>query len=703
MDFTSEWRVGGVVDGHRLERELGVGGMGEVFLARGLARGQLVALKVLPREVSDLVRERFCREGEAQARADGHPHVLRVRSAGVVEGRAYLVLDYASGGDLEERIARGALSIETVFDLGEALASALGHVHAQGVVHRDLKPSNVIFDEAGVPLLADFGLARFAGANTLTSSQVAIGTPGYLAPEQADRTVGATDERTDVYGLGALLFAAASGRAPFEGSGIQLLTAGLIKEAPRLRDLRPDAPAALEAIVARCLRKVPAERFASAEALASALRAARAGTYRDEGRGRGSALALTLLVLGLALALAVGAWVWGGGRSGPGADAFLTAARLEIAPLGSASLIPRVELRGRATGAPLGAQVRVAGGAARDLAPGGGFALTARLEPGPNALHVLLLDAEGAVLAEARLEHSYHSTPRWYQLLGPSRRPPLPLPPGLEFAEEAREYAYRDGSRLVYVPPGEFVMGRPEDDLAGVLFEEDRSSARSFAVRLTRGYFLGKYELTWGQWGRFCRESGRVEHLRQLNYGVESERGVGVTLTPGAGEDFLPGDRHPVHGLSWIDAQAYCAHYGLRLPSEAEWEYAARGEGTGPYPWGNEPPSPALLNRRDPHDPWPYTAPVDACPKGASPFGCLNMAGNVAEYVADPHAPYSASAKVDPRGPAEGPLRVWRGYDWSVNQIQAFYVYQRWAVGAEQRKPCVGLRVALSAEPPAGR
>jgi len=266
------WQPGQWVEGWQLEELLGRGGMGVVYRARD-AQGRAVALKTLARDASPQVRERMRREGVAQARADGHPNVVRVHAAGELLGQPYLVQELVSGGTLGDRLSQGPLPAPEACELVAALARGVAHLHARGILHRDLKPSNVLFDGArGTPKLCDFGLARLADAESLTKTGQTLGTVSYMAPEQVDAAKHA-DERTDVYGLGALLFACLAGRPPraSEGTAVNALYELLSRPAPRLRSVKPDAPQALDALCARALASDPAERFSSALELAEAL------------------------------------------------------------------------------------------------------------------------------------------------------------------------------------------------------------------------------------------------------------------------------------------------------------------------------------------------------------------------------------------------------------------------------------------------
>ncbi|HBP20042.1 MAG TPA: hypothetical protein DEA08_19920, partial [Planctomycetes bacterium] len=240
-----------------VERELARGGMGVVYVARHPEWNRRVALKlILDPEAGQEIVTRFQREGEALARIQ-HPNVVRVYSAGHHEGRPYLALGFVEGGSLAERIP---LEPRAAAELFVPLAQALAAGHAVGVLHRDLKPANVLVDPAGVPYLTDYGLASDPEREQerLTRTGTVLGTPGYMAPEQAGGEVELLGEATDVYGLGATLYAALCGVPPFKGSTVINTINAVLRDAPRPPSAHvPDLPRDLETIVLRCLEKEP--------------------------------------------------------------------------------------------------------------------------------------------------------------------------------------------------------------------------------------------------------------------------------------------------------------------------------------------------------------------------------------------------------------------------------------------------------------
>ncbi|MBZ5715831.1 serine/threonine-protein kinase [Nannocystis pusilla] len=246
---------------------LGQGGMGVVYRAWDRRLGRRVAIKLV--SAGAQVDGRFLREARSQARLR-HEHVCEVYEAGVAEGVPFIVMRHIDGPSLQE--ARGDLTSEEKVRVLRAIAAALHEAHRLGLVHRDVKPSNIMLergeDGAWHPYLMDFGIAREVGESGPTLTGAPLGTPAFMAPEQAAGQARALDRRTDVYGLGATLYALLAGRPPFVGDGVmRVLAQVLTAEPPPLCDLVRDVPADLEAVVARCLEKEPGARYESARAL----------------------------------------------------------------------------------------------------------------------------------------------------------------------------------------------------------------------------------------------------------------------------------------------------------------------------------------------------------------------------------------------------------------------------------------------------
>ncbi|MBL8978064.1 MAG: protein kinase [Gemmatimonadetes bacterium] len=258
---------------YAIERELGRGGMGVVYLARETRLDRPVAIKVLPPHLTGdaTIRERFLREARTAAQLS-HPHIVPIYRAEEANCCAYFVMAFIEGENLAERVRdRGPLPPAEVVRLLRESAWALAYAHLRGVVHRDIKAANIMIERgSGRAVLTDFGIARDSHASSLTQAGEVVGTVHYMSPEQANGLP--LDGRSDLYSLGVAGFQALSGRLPFEGDNpAAVLLAVSSRTAPSLGAVAPQVPAPLVEVIDRCLRKEPDERYPTGEALAEAL------------------------------------------------------------------------------------------------------------------------------------------------------------------------------------------------------------------------------------------------------------------------------------------------------------------------------------------------------------------------------------------------------------------------------------------------
>ncbi len=261
--------------GHEVLGEVGRGGMGVVYRALDVRLGRIVALKTLA-EASHATRDqldRFLDEAKAVARLR-HPNIIAIHAIDEHEQRPYFSLEYAEGGNLAQWLANGPLSPRQAAELVESLAHAVHAAHCAGIVHRDLKPSNVLLTAEGVPKVSDFGLAKLLdGDSARTYSGQVMGTPSYMAPEQAEGRSREVGPAADVYALGAILYQALTGRPPFLGdSALETLKLVTTTEVVPPARLRPDVPRDLETICLKCLEKAASKRYVDARSLAEDLR-----------------------------------------------------------------------------------------------------------------------------------------------------------------------------------------------------------------------------------------------------------------------------------------------------------------------------------------------------------------------------------------------------------------------------------------------
>ncbi len=287
----------GLADRYRLEHELGRGGMATVFLAQDLRHERPVALKVLHPELAHaLGPERFQREIKLVARLQ-HPHILSVHDSGETAGQLWFTMPFVEGESLRQRLMREKqLPVEEALRITTEVARALDYAHRHSVIHRDIKPENILLTGEGDTLVADFGIGRALGAaagEKLTETGMVVGTPAYMSPEQGAGERG-LDGRTDIYSLGVVLYEMLAGEPPYTGPTAQaILARRFTGEVPRVRQVRPSVPEAVEQTLTKALAPVPADRFSSAAEFVRTLAA-------PGGGGRSVATRLTEPVSGKA-------------------------------------------------------------------------------------------------------------------------------------------------------------------------------------------------------------------------------------------------------------------------------------------------------------------------------------------------------------------------------------------------------------------
>ncbi|HTO88724.1 MAG TPA: protein kinase [Thermoanaerobaculia bacterium] len=275
--------VGQNLSHYLIERRLGAGGMGEVFLARDLALGRPAAVKVLAQPLSSPFRARLLREAEACARLQ-HPAIATFYEAGEVDGVVFLAMEFVAGETLRERLLRGPLPVPEALLAAGCLLEALNHAHAAGVLHRDIKPENVMLTSDGLAKLLDFGIARLVsgpetGSETptdvaLTEVGAIVGTLGYMSPEQLKSQP--LDERSDLFSLGAVLYETLSGHPAFPGNTAAERIAAILADEPQ--PLRTSGvPPEIDAVISRALARDRERRYPTAAALLADLRAAASG------------------------------------------------------------------------------------------------------------------------------------------------------------------------------------------------------------------------------------------------------------------------------------------------------------------------------------------------------------------------------------------------------------------------------------------
>jgi TolB-like protein len=315
--------IGETISHYKILEKLGQGGMGEVYRAEDTKLKRIVALKVLPAELvrDEEARSRFLREAQA-ASALQHENICAIHEIGETpDGRPFICMDCYDGVTLKEKIAAAPLAIGDAIETAEQIAAGLAEAHGAKIVHRDIKPANVMVTRRGVAKILDFGLAKPAGAATLTKASSTMGTVAYMSPEQARGDE--VDHRTDIWSLGAVLHEMVAGRPPFRGEYESAVLYSIAHESPEpVTALRSGVPLELERIINRCLAKDAAERYQTAADFSADLRRLKreisegasrpaAGAARPKGASRGRRIGV--VGVGVAAILMTLLAIFGGG------------------------------------------------------------------------------------------------------------------------------------------------------------------------------------------------------------------------------------------------------------------------------------------------------------------------------------------------------------------------------------------------------
>ncbi len=724
--------IGDTLGHYRIIEKIGEGGMATVYKSYQSGLERYVAVKVLPPLHAEQpgFSERFQREAKAIANLH-HPNILPVYDYGQEEGYSFIVMRYIEGARTLKEAMQIPLSLVQVADLIGQVAAALDHAHQQGVIHRDVKPSNVLMD-GDWALLTDFGLARMAEVSMkLTGTGVGIGTPAYMSPEQGQGSP--VDHRTDIYSLGIILFEMLTRQIPHNAeTPFAIVIKRLTEPLPLPRAINPKIPEPVERVILKALAKAPEDRYQSAGEMAQALKGA---LELASGRVAGAREATTRQMELEQLYQEAQAKV----ESGDWAEAKDLCQQIEVLEgrgyRDVGELLERAEqglrqrqameerqahlaqlyaqlqkaIEGQDWGRvlTLGERIRAEDASYRDVAelmayargqldrpqrrpiPSwawivGGVAVVALLvflgnlafnggsarEPTPTQASTLAPVAAAAVTTP---------TPAPTQARTPtSTRTATPTAtPGTSSFSSVHPTQIRpaDGMVMVYVPGGTFQMGSDESDSGA-----DDDEFPQHAVTLD-SFWIDQTEVTNAQY-RQCAEAGDCDApLRSSSYTRDSYY------------DDSAYDDYPVINVNWNEADAYCKWARARLLTEAEWEYAARGERGSVYPWGDSPPDDTLLNYGgDLGD----TTEVGSYPDGASWCGALDMSGNVWEWVADWYGDYPSEAQANPTGPADSHYKVLRGgsfyYLW--RHVRVAYRYSNYPI---HRHNLIGFRCAGSA------
>lgn len=699
------------IPGYQIEREIGHGGMATVYKAVQTSLERAVALKVMaPALAADTTfGERFQKEAKTVASLT-HPNILAIHDIGAIGPYNYIAMELVSGGDLKQHIHKG-ISTDRSLQIIKQVAAALAHAHRQGFVHRDIKPENILFRDDGTVVLTDFGIAKSVDSTTrMTITGMSIGTPRYMSPEQAQGKSG-LDHRSDLYSLGVVLFESLTGKAPFDaetpvGIALKHVQAAI----PKL----PDPVLKYQPLIDRLMAKNPADRYTTASELIDHIEQIQAGKKRPllaATKRRTSETkigGLKWLMLTLTLILIAGAGVYFATRKPMVTRAPTPPAtdenQLFTVPADSDKKITQtaeIETPQDRVSAPPSQRAKmpvvdqqqekirkILAAAERDLA-----AMRLASPKGDNAaekyLRVLALDPDNAIAqkglnklvgkyltlcdeaisslsfdkANGYLDSAAQFNLKSGQIAAARRRVEAARREHAAKTRMAKQRSlqvqnkstqatgpkhgdrYRNalGMKFIFVGPGNFMMGSPKN-------EPGRSSNEiQHLVKLSKGFWLQTTEVTQTQW----------------------------VMVMGNNPSHFKGIDLPVESVSWKDIQQFIKKLNqkqsrkitVRLPTEAEWEYAARAGTSTAFAFGK------CLTTQQAN--YIGKSPLAGCEKSkylkktalagilaANPWGFYDMHGNVHEWCQDWLSAYSQKEATDPTGPKKGRYKIIRGGSW---------------------------------------
>ena len=594
---------------YKIETLLGSGAFAEVYIAVDPVLKRTVALKVLkPMLLADPEAfERFTREAQVAANLF-HPNIATVLDMGEADGRCFIAMRYVEGQSLDKVISeRGALPWEEALMITGQVARALDFAHARDLVHRDVKPQNILISQADGAVLTDFGLVKALQSSGMSSTTSMIGTPAYMAPEiwEGEEANPASDQ----YALACVMVEMLTGKALFDGTTATIMKKHLLETPALPENFSAGLPDGLQAVLLKALSKQSSGRFADLMDFLAALQEL-------------------------------------GKEEGPLSEKELAGVEIDFLPPEIPEELPNSK---QEPALPEKIQEETPPKSSRIspwLAGAGGLGIAVILL---ITFLVRWISAIGTVTPQSTattLPSSTVTSTVTPTVIFTSTVTATPLATATpEFGIGSTWLRPADNMTMMYVPAGKFTMGSDYGD-------SDEQPVH--AVTLD-AFWIDRTEVTNEMYARCVAEGACRPPSDTSSYYLSSYYGNSQY------------ENYPVIFVDWNQAAAYCEWAGAELPSEAQWEKAARGTDGRTYPWGNSTADSSLANyNRNVFD----TTEVGKYPEGASPYGALDMAGNVWEWVDDRYDAgyYNRSPGTNPTGPTSGDYRVLRGGSWIISE-----------------------------------